>query len=418
MAKIVFIMDAEEGHLIASFGLAHSLKENGHSVIFLSIIDNQELIEEQGFEVYPLFENIYYKGYKKEYKRLAPAPGAPRIKTGALQDAYTRHINASMNGALDKILSTLNADLYIVSFFLQMDMLVMHYRYGINPVIFTSAFRDKGVTAAIECSTYLGNVSPDEIAAFIEFIENQGIDLASISQLTAPFNSFAEIMVCPQEFDIGDQATGANVYYIGPSIRKVSQEQDIFSLYQVPADKKIIYGSLGSQLVRYGETCKIIFEKIITAMTSDELGDLHLVLSVGAEFDIESLDKIPSNVSVVRWVPQIDVLKVAAAAIIHGGLGSVKECIYFGVPMIVFPLGFDQPANAKRVAYHKLGIAGNIETVSAYDIRLYLLELMTNADIKSGIRRMQTIFHERETSQIGVRVIESLLKKHEKLIYH
>jgi hypothetical protein len=39
--------------------------------------------------------------------------------------------------------------------------------------------------------------------------------------------------------------------------------------------------------------------------------------------------------------------------------GSVRECIYFGVPQIVYPMGFDQPGAAIRVQYHGLGVVGS-----------------------------------------------------------
>jgi UDP:flavonoid glycosyltransferase YjiC (YdhE family) len=41
--------------------------------------------------------------------------------------------------------------------------------------------------------------------------------------------------------------------------------------------------------------------------------------------------------------------------ITHGGLGALKETIMYGVPALVIRFDKDQPENAARVAYHRLG---------------------------------------------------------------
>jgi UDP:flavonoid glycosyltransferase YjiC (YdhE family) len=61
-------------------------------------------------------------------------------------------------------------------------------------------------------------------------------------------------------------------------------------------------------------------------------------------------------VRVVDKAPQLAVLSRADVMLTHGGLGSIKESLYFGVPMLVFPLRFDQEANARRVHDRGLGV--------------------------------------------------------------
>jgi MGT family glycosyltransferase len=66
--------------------------------------------------------------------------------------------------------------------------------------------------------------------------------------------------------------------------------------------------------------------------------------------------RVPSNVIVVPFVPQFEVLKRASLALTHAGINTVKDCLYFGVPMVPVPLFNDQPGNAARIAYHRLGV--------------------------------------------------------------
>ena len=64
----------------------------------------------------------------------------------------------------------------------------------------------------------------------------------------------------------------------------------------------------------------------------------------------------PPNVIVVASAPHSQVLPHAAAVITHGGHGTVLKTLAAGVPLVVMPLGRDQPDNAARVAHHGAGL--------------------------------------------------------------
>ena len=55
------------------------------------------------------------------------------------------------------------------------------------------------------------------------------------------------------------------------------------------------------------------------------------------------------NLHVVPWLPQNDLLGHPATRVFftHGGIHSMYEAVYHGVPMVVMPLGADQPDNAR-----------------------------------------------------------------------
>ncbi len=82
----------------------------------------------------------------------------------------------------------------------------------------------------------------------------------------------------------------------------------------------------------------------------------QFVLSVGQHTDIETLGDIPSNFVVKNFVPQLEILQRSDVFITHGGMNSVHEGLYYGVPEIVIPQQMEQYANGKRVADVGAGI--------------------------------------------------------------
>ena len=86
------------------------------------------------------------------------------------------------------------------------------------------------------------------------------------------------------------------------------------------------------------------------------------------------LDYVPpslsSNIKVVEWLPQNDLLghKDIKAFVSHAGHNSVYESAYHGVPVVAVPLFADQFANAKKVEQFELGIAVDHETVDVHQL--------------------------------------------------
>ena len=57
----------------------------------------------------------------------------------------------------------------------------------------------------------------------------------------------------------------------------------------------------------------------------------------------------PANIVVKPWVPQLDVLRRASVFVSHGGMNSVSESLYHGVPLVVVPQMGEQEIVARQV---------------------------------------------------------------------
>jgi UDP:flavonoid glycosyltransferase YjiC (YdhE family) len=93
----------------------------------------------------------------------------------------------------------------------------------------------------------------------------------------------------------------------------------------------------------------------------------------------------------------------------HGGLNSVKECICLGVPMIVFPTGFDQPGNGARVVHHGLGLMEDIRKATPERLASMLDTVVGDSGYRARVRAMQAHFLAADASNRGVELVEHLI---------
>jgi MGT family glycosyltransferase len=82
---------------------------------------------------------------------------------------------------------------------------------------------------------------------------------------------------------------------------------------------------------------------------------VRAVITAGPALNLDGFDA-PANTQVVASAPHSEVLRHAAAAVTHGGHGTVVKALAAGVPLVVMPMGRDQGDNAARVVAHGAGI--------------------------------------------------------------
>ncbi len=136
---------------------------------------------------------------------------------------------------------------------------------------------------------------------------------------------------------------------------------------------------------------------------------LRVLLSTGVEMDHADLGAIPENVTVVPWVPQSEIYPRAAALLCHGGAGTVLAALTHGLPMVVTPLGADQPVTAHLVEATGAGIS--LPDPDALSLRAGLERALHDANMRTASGRIAREIAAMPSMAVAVQELERFAAK-------
>ncbi len=135
--------------------------------------------------------------------------------------------------------------------------------------------------------------------------------------------------------------------FVGASINPVTREAD-FPFDQLTR-KPLTYISLGTI-----NNLDTHFYRETFSAFADHPG--QFILSAGQHIDMAQLGTIPANFIVRPSVPQLAILQHSDLFISHGGMNSIHESLYYGVPLLIVPQQMEQLLNGRIVAAKGAGV--------------------------------------------------------------
>jgi UDP:flavonoid glycosyltransferase YjiC (YdhE family) len=264
-------------------------------------------------------------------------------------------------------------------------------------------------------------VGCDRVSLLHLMARNAGFDLAretDDSQWLIPFTyrNLPVLSLHAKEFDF-PHTPARNVRYVGPmmlearldlavSERDRAELDAIVERQAANPDRRLIYAGFGSEFT----TDLGLLRRLAEAVARRD--DWEMVISLGDQAAPVELGDLPPSVHAFRWVPQLKILRHADAAVVHGGINTIDECVLNGVPMLVY-CGFetDMAGNTARVAYHGLGIAGDRKRDDAAAMGRHLDRLMTEALFEKNVDRMKTAYEAYAANRVAEQVVADLLAR-------
>ena len=314
------------GHTNPSLGLVRCLVAAGHEVDYIQAEAFRERVEASGARFVP---------YDEPPQSLVPALNEVRNWGAAYRTV--RRIGANYDCLIYELLffpgKALAAELgipcyrLISTFALNRHLLRVLGQTG-GPYL-TALFRSERLCTALS-SLFLPKFSLRE--------KNLAEDLVR----EAPPHNFIYTL---REFQPEEACfPESNYHFVGPAVDDRAEEPFSFEKSGNP----IVYISFGTLI----HADKRFWKKLIAAFAGKRV---EVVCSVGSEKLVRALGDLPPNVRVFAKVPQLTLLCRAALFVTHGGMNSVNEALYYGVPMIVLPFGLDQPLVGRELQRRKLG---------------------------------------------------------------
>ena len=418
MVDILFFPDYEPNHVHSTFKIAHNLKNKGYRIAFLCVVDVKEMIQAEGFRAIPVFEDLYPEG---TLRKVNYAKTETSLKENEDILEIQEHRLQMLNGRLDKLMRLLCPRLIVTCCFLPFESLIMHYKYNIEQIIYhpllpSLDLRRKKPNVSLaeivqaDCLNEINTLKGEYMGLFLKTIRSAGKRFSHLTEIVNPISQMPQLLICPDEMEIVDVSVKPNEIISGPGVNDDAEQIEYRMMEFLPADhgKKLLFASIGPRVNAFSAEASKVFELLIEVMKEPYFQHYHLIVSIG-NLDKSSFAGVPDNVSLHNWVPQGPLLKHLSMAITHGGLGTIKECVNAGVPMLVFPLVDDQFDNAKRVEHNQLGLQANIETIRLTTLTNKMIHILDSKEIKDHVARMEVVFHEAENKRREVAFISDLI---------
>ncbi|WP_128381530.1 macrolide family glycosyltransferase [Streptomyces cavernae] len=205
-----------------------------------------------------------------------------------------------------------------------------------------------------------------------------GLPLLDLANIRQPLN----VVYTSREFQPAVEDFDQSYRFVGPSIG--ARPVDL----SFPVDRlqdPVLYASLGTVF----NADPRLLRTFATALAP--LGGT-VVVSTG-QTDPDALGPLPANVLARRFVPQPEVLARAALFVTHGGMNSVNEAMYAGVPMVVVPQGADQPMVARRVVELGAGLSIRTQEVARGSVRALARRLLHEPGFREAATTLKAAQH-------------------------
>jgi len=194
----------------------------------------------------------------------------------------------------------------------------------------------------------------------------------------------------------------AGLHYTGPFVN-AQQRPPIEFPWERLDGRPLIYASLGT----FQNGSETIFRKIANAC---EGLDAQLVISLGGGLDPASLGELAGAPLVVRFAPQLEILKRAALVITHAGMNTVLESLAEGVPLVAVPLGNDQPGVAARLKARGAGVVVSRLRLNTSRLRKAVTLVLQDGRYREAAQNLQRAIRQIDGPGLAADLIEQALK--------
>jgi MGT family glycosyltransferase len=418
-ATIVFFPEGAFGPTNNCVGIGDVLRRRGHRVVFIVEESFAGTLEAQGFEertmrLNPPPETAEAPGqfWKDFIRDTAPVFRKPTIDQ--LGEFIAPTFQALIDGSkyvdaqLTEIIGELEPDLVVED----------------NVVTFPALFAAGAPWARIDSCNPLEIKDPDlppvfsglpseDRSGWAEFWDAYR---AAHAEMHADFDEFCRergapplpgddfihasptlnLYLYPQEVDYPRRRPlGPTWHNLGASVRSTDPD------WELPAElaagtEPLVYLSLGS----LGSADVALMRTLVAELAE---APCRFIVSKGPQAD--EFELAPNMVG-AEFLPQTQVLPLVDLVITHGGNNTVTESLFFGKPMVVLPIFWDQHDNAQRVDETGFGIRLDTYRHAPEELHRAIARLLDDGELADRLAQVSRRLQAAPGTELAANLIE------------
>ncbi len=398
---IMFFPEGAFGPTNNCIGIGNALKERGHRVVFIVEESFAGTLEAKGFEEAhmrlqppPEVEEVPGQFWKDFIRDTAPEFRKPTIEQleTFLLPTWQALIDGSMyvNDRLTEIFDDLSPDAIVEDNVIAFAAIPasgrpwaritscnpLEWKDPALPPVFSGYPAEDSSGWDAYWAEYDRILGP-QIAEFDAWLRDHGGSLPSGPRDYLWQSPYLNLYIYPEEADYRrSDPLLPTAHRLEASVRR---SDELYAEHRSLGDEgALVYLSLGS----LGSADVELMQRLVDVLAKTRH---RYIVSKGPQHELITL---ADNMVGAEFLPQPAILPQVDLVITHGGNNTVTESWYFGKPMVVLPLFWDQYDNAQRV--DELGLGVRLPTYSFEDDQLVVAieSLLANHQLRSRLARM------------------------------
>lgn len=367
MSTAVVFSYPTHGHIAPALGVAKELTVRGERVRFYATERSRKKIEASGAE---------FRLYPAEYERFDPNPPTEGLFSdmlrlaGLAEELLPKLVQELKDEIPDYVLlDTKSLWGRLTAGVLGVPAITLSVVFGIQPGLVPVTDLVNLLYGRADSKTLVSGIT--KLSGYLEIARR----LSSEYRVLLP--GIVDYLGNPQplnliftsrEFQLNGDAFDERYQFVGPYIPQ-NRDADIDFPWDRLTGAPLIYISLGTTFHHAPSFYAACFEAFAGC-------PWQIVLAAGYS---PMMGIPPPNFIVCSYVPQLAILRRAALLITHGGMNSINEGLYFGVPMLVVPQRGDQHLTGARVAELGAGLTIPPAAVDPRALQLAAMQILKDA---------------------------------------
>ncbi len=396
MAHIGFLPVHAKGHMYPASSLALHLQQRGHRITFFCLADSAAFFQEHGLACVVVGGKSFPIGYVGQvFEKLGKLKGQAGVlytmkRFEELLDMHFAELPAAIQATQ---VDALVIDQFHMAGGAVADHLQLPYVHAAMAMIFIAENGVPPVNLDWGPQTHLWARLRNAMAYALvrkmlkplhSKINAQRVAWGLALHAQYPNDVFVghpQISQQPPSFEFPRRRLPAEFHFVGPLHSGKTRPKTEFPRERLDG-RPILYASMGT--LQNG--LDWIFRVILAAC---EGLDAQLVLSLGGNMDPAGFSLTAGNPIVVKFAPQLELLKHAALCITHAGLNTALESLACGVPMVAIPITNDQPGVAARIAWCGVGEFLTPRRLTVPRLRAAVQTVWSTPAYRENARRLQ-----------------------------